>query len=304
MEPTKTRTEEISSFTLAQLVDICGGESERLLSKGCLTASSNAEQCLFRYPCRIDALIIGLCTEGEAELSINLKSFRLRRNSLFIYTPKNIIEHRSVDLFHNEMLAVTPEFMQRINIDIKRMMPLLLRYGDHPCIELSEEESRLLRSFIAQVDREINGPDTPFSQNVVDSLISATIYKMCDILSHHIEQQPEQETPIRSRNEYYFKEFMRLLGEHYKVERSVAFYAQRLCITPKYLTTLIKRVSGKSVSEWIDAYVILEAKTLLKSSNMSIQEIAYYLNFPNQSFFGCYFKRHAGLSPSQYKLKS
>lgn len=94
---------------------------------------------------------------------------------------------------------------------------------------------------------------------------------------------------------------MQLLSESFKTERSVAYYARRMCITPKYLTTLIKRISNKSVSEWIDEYVILEAKTLLKYSNMSIQEIAYHLNFPNQSFFGSYFKRNTGLSPSQYK---
>ena len=96
---------------------------------------------------------------------------------------------------------------------------------------------------------------------------------------------------------------MLLLGEHYKEQRAVGFYARELCITPKYLTTVIKRVSGRSASEWIDSYVILEAKTLLKYSDMSIQEIAYYLNFPNQSFFGSYFKRNAGLSPSRYKAQ-
>ena len=84
----------------------------------------------------------------------------------------------------------------------------------------------------------------------------------------------------------------------------MGFYARQLCITPKYLTTLIKRISGLSVSEWIDNYVILVAKTLLKYSTMSIQEIAYYLNFPNQSFFGSYFKRNTGMSPSQYKAQN
>lgn len=84
---------------------------------------------------------------------------------------------------------------------------------------------------------------------------------------------------MHSRAEEYFRQFMQLLGEHYKEERSVGFYARKLCITPKYLTTLIKQISGKSVSEWIDSYVILEAKTLLKYSNMSVQEISYYLNF-------------------------
>ena len=79
--------------------------------------------------------------------------------------------------------------------------------------------------------------------------------------------------------------------------------ARQLCITPKYLTTLIKRISGKSASEWIDSFVILEAKTLLKYSDMSVQEIAYALNFPNQSFFGSYFKRNTGMSPSHYKAQ-
>ncbi|MEG0498584.1 MAG: AraC family transcriptional regulator, partial [Alistipes sp.] len=106
-----------------------------------------------------------------------------------------------------------------------------------------------------------------------------------------------------NRAEEYFKQFMLLLADHYKQERSVTFYARQMCITPKYLTTLIKRLSGKSVSGWIDDYVMLEAKTLLKYSTMGIQEISYYLNFPNQSFFGSYFKRNAGMSPSQYKIK-
>lgn len=73
--------------------------------------------------------------------------------------------------------------------------------------------------------------------------------------------------------------------------------------TSKHLSNVIKELTGKSAGEWIDSYVILEAKTLLKYSNMSVQEIAYYLNFPNQSFFGSYFKRNTGMSPSQYKAK-
>ena len=304
MELTNNPTEEIPCFTLAQLLSMQGASPERELAKGCMTANNNLQRRLFRYPCRIDALFIGVCTEGEAEISFNLNNFRFSKDSMFIYAPKNIIQVHSDERFCAHMVIITPEFMQRLNVDIKRMMPLFLRYANRPCIELSEEECRTFRSFLSQVEQELAAPDTPFSRDVVDALVTATIYKSCDILTLHAEEQASPVPPIRSRNEFYFKEFMRLLNENYKSERSVLFYAQKLCITPKYLTSLIKRVSGKSVSEWIDDYVILEAKTLLKSSNMSIQEIAYYLNFPNQSFFGCYFKRHAGLSPSQYKLKS
>ena len=77
-----------------------------------------------------------------------------------------------------------------------------------------------------------------------------------------------------------------------------------MCITPKYLSSIVKDVSGKNAGEWITEYVILEAKVLLKSSKMDVQGIAYKLNFPNQSFFGKYFKQKTGMTPGQYrKLK-
>ena len=129
------------------------------------------------------------------------------------------------------------------------------------------------------------------------------LYKVGEILRRYLAEHPEIENPDRSRAKEYFTQFTKLLGQHYKHERSVGFYARQLCITPKYLTTLIKRISGKSASEWIDSFVILEAKTLLKYSDMSVQEIAYALNFPNQSFFGSYFKRNTGMSPSHYKAQ-
>ena len=183
------------------------------------------------------------------------------------------------------------------------MMPLFLQFGSRPCMELTHAECKSLRSFISMVEQELEGRETNFAVEIVSGLIAATIYKVGDILTHYMEEHPEMENPVHNRAEEYFKQFTELLGEHYTRERSVGYYARQLCITPKYLTTLIKRISGKSVSEWIDSYVILEAKTLLKYSNMSVQEIAYYLNFPNQSFFGSYFKRNTGMSPSQYKAK-
>ena len=95
---------------------------------------------------------------------------------------------------------------------------------------------------------------------------------------------------------------MRPLARHYMQQRSVGFYAGQLNLTPKYLTTLIRKTSGRTAVEWIDDYVVLEAKNLLKYSTMSIQEIAYYLNFSNQSFFGKYFKSHTGMTPSAYRI--
>lgn len=291
----------ISSFTLNELITMAGGEKRPGIMGECIAANSASEMEIFRFPSRLNALIIGVGTEGETSLTSNLQEFRLKKDSLFIFSPKHILQVQSNNRFKAHLIVIAPDFLKRI--DIKRMMPLFLQFGSLPCMELTQAESQSLRSFISMVEQELKGSETDFSSEIIGGLIAATIYKVGDILTHYLTEHPEVDSPIHNRAEEYFRQFTELLGEHYKHERSVGFYARQLCITPKYLTTLIKRISGKSVSEWIDNYVILEAKTLLKYSNMSVQEIAYYLNFPNQSFFGSYFKRNAGMSPSQYKAK-
>lgn len=291
----------ITSFTLNDLLSMSGSRSRLGLMSSYLAANSASVMQTFRYPCRIDAFIIGVGTEGEATVSFNLREYKLQKDTLFVSTPKNIVQVHSSGHFRCHIVHVSPGLLEQISVDTKRMMPLFLKIAMHPCLGLTPEEARTVREFISLIERVTDGPETPFGMEVVGGLIGATIYKVGDILAHYLAEHPEVENPVHSRAEEYFRQFMQLLGEHYKEERSVGFYARKLCITPKYLTTLIKQISGKSVSEWIDSYVILEAKTLLKYSNMSVQEISYYLNFPNQSFFGSYFKRNTGMSPSQYK---
>lgn len=302
MNNTESQT-PINSFTLAELIDLAGEQRQGLMRE-CITASSDSQMQVFRFPCRIDAFIIGVGTEGETSVSFNLHEFKLKKDSIFIFTPKNVLQVNSQQYFKADVIAISPNFMRRINIDIKNMMPLFLKFVENPALTLTPEESRSMRGMIAQIERETRGPETHFSFDIVSGLIAATIYKVGDIMYHYLAEHPEGQNNSHNRAEEYFKQFTHLLGEHFREERSVGFYARQLCITPKYLTTLIKRISGQSVSEWIDNYVILEAKTLLKYSTMSIQEIAYYLNFPNQSFFGSYFKRNTGMSPSQYKAQN
>lgn len=302
MNNTESQT-PINSFTLAELIDLAGEQRQGLMREY-ITASSDSQMQVFRFPCRIDAFIIGVGTEGETSVSFNLHEFRLKKDSMFIFTPKNILQVNSQQYFKADVIAISPDFMRRINIDIKNMMPLFLKFVENPTLALTPEESRSMRGMIAQIERETREPETHFSFDIVSGLIAATIYKVGDIMYHYLAEHPEGQNNSHNRAKEYFKQFTHLLGEHFREERSVGFYARQLCITPKYLTTLIKRISGQSVSEWIDNYVILEAKTLLKYSTMSIQEIAYYLNFPNQSFFGSYFKRNTGMSPSQYKAQN
>ena len=117
-------------------------------------------------------------------------------------------------------------------------------------------------------ERGISGE---FSDQLLGNLLLATLYKIGNTLQSYLEAHPAAQERSNSRADIYFRKFLQTLSEHYKEERSVGFYARELCVTPKYLTTLVKRISSKSVSEWIEIYVILEAKTLLKYSRLSIQ---------------------------------
>lgn len=297
------RETPITRFTLQELISISGGENRPGIMGECIAASTKSHLQTFRDPCRIDAFIIGVGTEGESSGLLNLQEFRIKKDTMFIFGPNSILQARSVERLNVHVIAISPDFIKRINIDTKHLLPLLLQFASYPCLEISHDECQALQSFIALIEQELKAPESEFSTEIIGGLITGTIYKVGEILRHYLAEHPEVENPAHDRAKEHFRQFTRLLNENYKRERSVGFYARQLCITPKYLTTLIKRISGKSVSEWIDSYVILEAKTLLKYSDMSVQEIAYALNFPNQSFFGSYFKRNTGMSPSQYRAR-
>ena len=106
---------------------------------------------------------------------------------------------------------------------------------------------------------------------------------------------------VKERSSEYFERLMTLLSEHYREQRNVEFYAERMNISSKHLSRVIRNFTGKSVHQWIDEFDALEIKHLLKYSNMSIQQISFYLNFPNPSFMGQYFKRFTGMTPGEYK---
>ncbi len=280
------------------------GAEVKGVMRECVVARSATQMDAFRFPCRIDAFIFGIGTEGETSVSFNMQEHRLAKNSMFFFGPKSTLHINSNDSFKANVVVVSADLMRGITIDTKHLMPVMLKFGSFPCLSVTSEDCQTLRNFISLIEQETRVSETQFTTDILGGLISALVYRIADILQRYLVTHPEVENPAHNRAEEYFKQFLMLLGQHYKEERSVGFYAQRLCITPKYLTTIIKRISGKSVSTWVDHFVIMEAKTMLKYSHMSVQEIAYDLNFPNQSFFGSYFKRNTGMSPSQYKMQN
>ena len=132
-------------------------------------------------------------------------------------------------------------------------------------------------------------------------LLSSLFYMLSGALTSRLSETRKTVSSITSRGKMIFEQFVRLVSEYHSMYRNVGFYADKLCLTPKYLSKLIKETSGRSAPDWIDAYVILEAKNLLKYSNIAIKEIVYKLNFPNQSVFYKFFKARTGMTPTEYR---
>lgn len=263
----------------------------------------NDKHPIHRYPIRFDGLYIGLREKGKARFSINLKEFEVGHNDLVICSPDDLVQatlHEDTHLVQS--MVVSSHFLKEMYISLNSFMPFFAARKDQPVFHLTDDEIKEIKSFFIGIKNAVEGNDY-FRIDITKRLLAAYLYKLGSIIYRHLPELQEEAAKPLKREEILFKEFIRLVSEHHRKERRVDFYAERLFLSPKHFSTVIKKVSGKTAGQWIDEYVILEAKTLLKYSAMSIQEIAYYMNFPNPSFFGKYFRHHTGMSPSEYKTQ-
>jgi AraC-like DNA-binding protein len=171
---------------------------------------------------------------------------------------------------------------------------------DEPCVQVEPHEAAYIHD-ISKLMRSVLCDYAPTSnrEKIISSLFAAMFHFVMGILQKH---SISANGSVSNRTDELFNRFLDLLREYCSTERSVEFYASKMGITPKYLSLILKKKSGRNASKLIDEAVVYEAKRLLKYSGLSIQEIATKLNFASQSFFGKYFKQRVGVSPSRYKI--
>jgi len=255
---------------------------------------------LYNGPSKMEVLTIGLCLEGEGAFNISLREFQLSPGVMVVALPNQIIEHRYFSPnYRGIFFAVSKNVLETLP-KVGSRLSLFFYLKDYPCFNLTPHEQEVVKEYHVFMRKRLRDKEGTYRREVVMGLMQGFIFELCNIFNNHAPVAAAS-PKTKSRKEYIFERFYESLVESYQSERSVRFYADQLCLTPKHLSGVVKEISGKTVGEWIDEFVILEAKALLNSSSMNIQEIADRLNFANQSFFGKYFKHYTGMSPKEYR---
>ena len=248
------------------------------------------------YPCRLKAQIFVLCLDGEVEASINLTHHWVKPYDFITILPGSIMQiHRIEGNIRIYFLGFSSAFIGQANV-IKSIKDVLFAVRENPVISLSEKGARLMEDYFSLLLKTYTFCDGQLNGDITAHMFSGVLLGLGTLYKHKSTQNS-----ALSKSEQLCKDFRQLVMQHYAKERQVSFYAKLLGITPSYLCTLVKQITGKTCIEIISEMVVIDAKAQLKSTDLSIHDIAYSLNFTNMSFFGKYFKRYTGLSPLEYR---
>jgi transcriptional regulator len=259
--------------------------------------SNLSDMRLFSHPARMKATTVLICLHGEIDCSINLKRFRITENHLLVNFSGDIIQIHSTDNIAGYVLMLSEDYLQQLQIDFRlRAQSYIGLRGNGP-IQVPYEELAYLKPYhtLLRKNMEDGNPD------VIKGLAHALSYTILSMVRRFQKNNHLTDGKDTPRAQQIFDKFMTLLHMYHDRERSIQFYADKMCLTPKYISGMIKTYSGKCALDWINDYVVIEAKMMLRYTTMTVQEISNSLNFPTQSAFGKYFKQQVGVGPKQYR---
>lgn len=250
-----------------------------------------------QYPCRLKAEIFVLCMGGSLEATINLSDYTIRKNDFITLSPGSIIQINKIEgdlkLY---FMVFSSKFIEGIS-KTKSIIDLIYITKNHPILSLPKEFAYIYEEFFTLMMKVYYKEHSPYNPEILKCILLSILYRLSDM--YH--ERPIRSETALNRSEEICKTFSHLVIQHYTTERSIAYYAKQMNITPTHLSNTVKHVTGKTVMDIISEVVIVDAKAQLKSTNIPIHEISDSLNFPNVSFFGKYFKRLTGMSPQQYR---
>lgn len=251
---------------------------------------------LYHYPQRINGCLFILCLRGECEMSIHLAEHKIQANNIVTILPETFIHvHRQSPDCQLYIVGFNKELLNSANF-FSSTMNYLSSLIESPVVSLQPETADLFKDYFMLLIK-MGRMETINPNKELTSTMLLTILHGVGSIHQNISVSKR----MFNRGEEIVKRLVQYVIKHYNKERSVAFYADLLHISPQHLSTTVNKVAGKTVTDIIAKLVVTDAQAKLKSTDLTIQEIAYSLNFPDISFFGKYFKRYTGMSPKQYR---
>lgn len=252
-------------------------------------------------PMKLEHFLMMVCLRGQATVNIEGKTYEIRPHDALICHPNIILGKSSASMdLDFRCICLSKEYLQQLSvITPDNTWDVMMFLEKSPVLALTPDEVKGFCLYYDLMRSRLMGSPRRHRKELVDALLAAFLYEFSDVLDRYADfrQQPY------SAGSNVFRNFLSLLSSSYPKSRSVSYYADKLCLTPKYLSTVCKEVSGETASELINRYVVKDIDFLLKQRGRSIKEICNELEFPNLSFFGRYVKKHLGLSPKQYREK-
>ena len=244
---------------------------------------------------KINMTLCCLCTNGMGQGRINLVPYSISKGSLMLVLTGQVLDIDSCSSdFESTCILMSNDFFASsgLPIDYKTRSEIL----HNPIINLNEEQFTSINQYISMVSSVLSH-EHPYKREIISHLTCAFYYNV----GYYIHQI----LPLSaSFSDNIYIRFMEEVQKSFRSERKLAYYAEKLCLTPKYLSLLIYKQSGKTAAQWIDEYTAMEARALLRSTDLTAAQIAEELNFPSHSFFGKFFRRMIGMSPIEYRKRA
>lgn len=248
-------------------------------------------------PRKMNFILIGLCTKGKINYRMDTEELVVHAGKLLVVSERHVIDgYKCSDDMEGLCIMMSVDFFHEIIKSVHDVSSLFVFARMQPVMKLEADEIATFTEYFQFIKQKISDNHNHFRKDLIRTLMLAMFYDVGNVI-YRVKNFDES----LLRSEKVFTRFLKMVEENCKRERRVSWYAQQLNITPKYLSTAVKRISGRTAVEWIESYVTMELRVLLKNSTKSIKEITEELNFPNQSFLGKYFKEHVGMTPSAYR---
>jgi AraC-like DNA-binding protein len=290
-------SKKVAQLSLSKFADLY---ADKLVGPDFFITDEKQLLSLSEFPYRSDGYIIGICTRGTAQVEVNLQVYQARADAMLLATPFHVLRiYDSSDDFLCRFIVFSKAFLTENNVNSHFLESFsYFKSASIPVIYPEQEDVKVLQNIYSLIKETLEREEHPYRVEMSRNTLNMLLYEVAFIYEkQHLIIKGKQ-----TRKQELNMLFQELVFHHYKEHRNVQYYADALFVSPKHLTETIKEVTGRTAGEWIDDAVILEAKVLLRNHDISIARVAENIHFPDQSSFGKYFKKHTGMSPSDYRL--